>query len=382
MKIGIMTLPLHTNYGGILQNYALQITISNLGHEAWTINIERNQPSLMMKILSILLRIIRKAINRNVKIRIWTTKKEERIIGKNTNQFINEYINMTEPVFNEKQLSKLISSYNFDSLIVGSDQVWRPKYSSNIFNFFLDFISKENKIGKIGYSISFGVDYWEFNKKQTIKCSELSKRFDAISVREESAIDLCKFNLGINTIQLLDPTLLINKEEYFKLLDLENEPISKGNLFTYILDKNSDKDNIINEAAKIKGLVPFTVMPSKRFEEIKNYEIDQCTYPSVKKWIRAFYDADFIVTDSFHGTVFSIIFRKSFIAIANEDRGTARFKSLLDQFNLRDRLVYSNKLINKDLMYSEIDYGEIDSLINSKQRESVSFIKNNIENRL
>lgn len=115
-------------------------------------------------------------------------------------------------------LRKYFKKNRYDAVIVGSDQTWRPKYSPNIYDFYLDFISKDKRIKRIAYASSFGVDDWEYSAEETKKCAKLSKLFDGISVREQSGIDLCKDHLGVDSELALDPTLLLNKDDYVTLI--------------------------------------------------------------------------------------------------------------------------------------------------------------------
>lgn len=211
--------------------------------------------------------------------------------------------------------------------------------------FFLYFGDKKDKAKRIGYATSFGVDNWEYSTEQTIKCSLLVKSFDAISVRKDSAVNLCKEYLGVDVIQVLDPTMLLNKDDYIKLVEKDNIKECKRTLMTYILDKSSENTIIIQKVAKELGLIPFSVLPNKTFSEVGRKYIDDCIFPNVTDWIRGFMDADYVVTDSFHGTIFSIIFNKPFISIGNAGRGLTRFTSLLKMFGLEHRLIlYSNEL--------------------------------------
>ena len=100
--------------------------------------------------------------------------------------------------------------FHFDAFVVGSDQVWRPRYNAYIPNLFLDF-TEGMSVKRIAYAASFGTDQWEFSAEQTTISSFLAKKFDIVSVREASGIQLCKQNLGVDAIQVLDPSLLLRR---------------------------------------------------------------------------------------------------------------------------------------------------------------------------
>ena len=137
--------------------------------------------------------------------------------------------------------------------------------------------------------------------------------------------------------------MLLDAEDYVALIRKADVPRSRGNLFNYVLDPDERIDAFIRRIAKDKGLEAFRVLPLKQQENrSKNdvrHHIEDCVYPGVETWLRAFMDADMTIVDSFHGAVFSIIFNKDFWVIGNAGRGQARFTSLLREFGLEDRLL-------------------------------------------
>lgn len=374
MKIGILTQPLHTNYGGLLQAYALQVVLRRMGHDAWTEDRKPNPLTVLDKMKR--LGFIRSLFGKQ---KIWIPNKEEElIIAQHTNRFIRENLQITESISStsKKQLEK----YNFNAYVVGSDQVWRPKYSYGIGNYFLDFVKKRN-IKKIAYAVSFGVDDWEYTDKQTKKCRNLAQKFDAISVREDSAIGLCKNKLGVEAIHVLDPTMLLDKQDYIKLVEKDNILENRDSLMTYILDKSHVKSDIVNKVEQVLKLKTHSVMPKDKFENVGSEKINDCVFPAVTEWIRGFMDAEFVVTDSFHGTVFSIIFNKPFIVIVNEERGITRFRSLLKKFDLEERIIDTNNVsigIVQKLISTTIDYNGV----NLKLKEFKGFSRSYLNNQL
>ena len=374
MKIGILTQPLHNNYGGLLQNFALQTVLNELGHEVYTINISRKGHHLtFMKMTSIAKRSFLRILGHDIVIRAWPTEQESEIISQNTRQFVKRNIKTTKSI-TQKLNQRLIKEYEFDAYIVGSDQVWRPCYSPQQPTYFLDFLKNNSNVKKLAYAASFGVSEWEFNKKQTVYYGELLKLFDAVSVREDSGVELCKRYFDVDATHLLDPTMLLNKEEYISLVEKMNISKSPGNLFIYILDKNEDKSVIVDSVADKYNLEPFSVLPKKNFSEPGKRNINDCVFPPVEEWIRGFIDAEFVITDSFHGTVFSIIFNKPFISIANKSRGLTRFKSLLKMFQLEDRLIFSYKDLNLKGL-KEIDWDKINDTLKEERDNSEKFLE-------
>ena len=234
-------------------------------------------------------------------------------------------------------------------------------------------------IKRLAYAASFGVDCWEFTDFQTKRSQELIRDFSAVSVREFSGVDLCKRYLCCDASHVLDPTMLLDKEDYVRLIEDEDEPVSKGNLFTYILDESDGKQEIINEVASMLGLLPFTAMPEFPINRrtIKR-NLDKCIYPSVTRWLRSFMDAKFVVCDSFHGAVFSIIFNKPFVIIANKERGLARFSSLLHTFGLYDRIVSSMDNLHT-IIKTPIDWKRVNCIRAEMKVHSIGFLRSNLK---
>lgn len=315
MKIGIITQPLLNNYGGIIQNYALQKILNNFGHDAVTFDCRYRSTPWWMYLGSWIKTLFYIFILRKKRSFAKITPIEQRLDM--FEDFLSENISKTKPLTNISCESDLVNM--FDAFVVGSDQVWRPRYAPKIENAFLDFL-KKNDVLRISYAASFGVDNWEFTPAQTKVCSSLIKKFNAISVREKSGEKLCKENFGVVATWVLDPTLLLQKDDYLKLCG--NVPFSsKQYLAAYLLNTNDSINKACEKIAADRGL------------ELKFFSADSQAKLTIPEWIAMFRDASFVVTDSFHGTVFSIIFGKEFKCFYNNARGTARFESLLNLYN-------------------------------------------------
>ena len=370
MRIGVLTLPLHNNFGGILQAYALQKVLKDFGHNVVLIDKSRyvSLGPWYKKYPIYIKRSINKFIfGKNIIVKADAEQNRFlKTIAKYTEPFIEKYIRRVYT----KDFSN-IREKDFDVLIVGSDQVWRPKYFfSKIENAYLDF-AKEWKIKRIAYAASFGTDEWEYTKEQTSNCATLLKKFNAVSVRESSAVQLCSDNFGVKAEHVLDPTMLLCKEDYIKLFKDYNAAQSDGNLFCYILDEGEEKKSIIDCIAKQKGLKAFYV--NSRYEDL-DAPLEERIQQPVEKWLRAFYDAEFIITDSFHACVFSIIFNKPFYVIGNKSRGISRFESLLGMFGLEDRLVPSTG----DFTHNVINWEKVNTILQDKRKESMDFLRKNL----
>ena len=367
MKIAILTQPLHNNYGGLLQAFALQHYLTAQGHDVLTVDFALDHKPRFFGIKTIVGNIIRKyVLRRPIKSIVPITDEQKRAIGQHTNRFTAEYIRTSQKIYSVAEFS-YIKQYGFDAYVVGSDQVWRPAYSPGISAFFLSFLNKkqdEDKVRKIAYAASFGVENCgEFSTEQLAKYAPLLQRFDAIGVREDSAVDLCLQHFGATAEHVIDPTLLLEKETYCQLVMQDNIPASKGNMMVYVLDKAPEKQRIIQQVANERGLTPYTVMPEHNG-----------VYPPVTQWLRGFIDAEYVVTDSFHGVAFSIIFNKPFIAIGNHDRGLARFTSILKIFGLEDRLIFTPADLNTKLINQPIDFTKVNQLKAERQKFATVFL--------
>lgn len=373
MKIGILTHPLTTNYGGILQNYALQKTLRDLGHTPITLDYTAPTPPLV-KLLSLGSRLMKRLRGGKVPLRGWPTATEAAIIAQHTARFVSRHIATTPPCRFSNLAS--LSSQNFDALIVGSDQVWRADRGHVERYFFSDFTHLD--IPKIAYAASMGVDRWIFSPKQTARCRKLAARFTAVSVREDSAVDLCRQHLGIDALRLLDPTLLHDRQTYAALVGDTTSQASTDKIMTYILDPTTIKTEITRIAAHTLGLTTNSVMARASFLNVGAKRLQDCIFPPVEDWISGFINAPFVVTDSFHGTVFAIIFNKPFIAIANDRRGRARFTSLLQMVGLEDRLVETPGQAG-ELLHKPIDYTAVNNIIDAERLRSLDFLKNSLK---
>ena len=365
-KIGILTLPLHGNYGGVLQLFALKKFLLELGHEVIHINRWKNiqKPKGAIKLIlkgkgvkSILMNYIDPSYN---------FKKETAIFS----NFIDKYIAPSSDLLRStKQLDSYFKEANFDAVIVGSDQVWRERYTPNVYDYFLDFDFGETK--KISYAASYGLNEYEAIKSKPTKIAALLKDFDAISVREDIAVEWFG-SLGIDNVEhVIDPTLLLLKEDYDSILD-QGEKFEDKKLVTYILDDSVECEDAIAKVASHKNLAPYNLrIKTKSGSEDRQ----DCL---IEHWLKSFRDANFILIDSFHGLVFSALFNVPFIAICNASRGAARFTSICKQLGLEDRLVFGYDDITEDLLNQKIDWKDVNTRLTSLRKNSKSFLEKSL----
>ena len=373
MRIGILTLPLHTNYGGILQAYALQTVLERMGHEVVVFDTPNRMPLPPLKDIPkyFLKRIVKKQLGRNQKIfyEYYQNKKVIPVVSQNTQKFINSYIHRKEiRDFHE------LNEKSYDAIVVGSDQVWRPLYFvpgwrwQEIENAFLSFASKWN-IKRLSYAASFGTEDWEYTDQQTRRCKALLQVFDAISVRETNGVTLCKKYFDMNSVHVLDPTMLLNEADYSIFFQKSNTPKSNGTLLNYILDETEKNRVLIMNVANQKCLRAFSV--TNPYENDETKPLNERIKPSVEKWLRGFYDAEFVITDSFHACVFSILFKKQFVVVGNKERGLSRIESLLLCFGIENRIVEDSAQV---MRLPLIDYDTVYIKLEKYRKKSLEFL--------
>lgn len=372
MKIGIFTLPLHENYGGIVQAYALQKVIRDLGHDVETINEEYHDAPLPLYrvvgrfVKGVLRWIIRRFQGRSCYILYDEKLKELRpLLWENPQKFVKENIALSRKVKSPSE----IKENEYDCILVGSDQIWRPKFYWNVEDAQLYFTKSWKNVKRMTYAVSFGSDIWEYKGKDYQIIKEMLPLYEALSFRETSGVEMCYQHFGLESLQHIDPTMLLQKDDYIKLLKKSNMPKSEGNLFYYVLDETIEKRNMAYTISKMKGLKMFEIMPSKKNEY---FLIEDRKVKPVEAWLRSFYDADYVVTDSFHGCVFSILFEKQFVVYGNKKRGLSRFETLLKTFHLEDRLISS--IDDLSHISGTIDYSAVNIILESKRKEAFSYL--------
>lgn len=355
MKIGIITQPLHNNYGGILQNYALQEVLKRLGHSP--ITLEGRHYSFFMYIY---LKLRTYIVGNEKQYRRYIAPPfKKRNVPRLTWRFVYKYINLSSPHYSHSEQN--IRNNELDSVIVGSDQVWRPRYNCHrLFSNFLEHCQNLT-IKKVAYAASFGTGDWEYTKEQEERCARLIQQFDAVSVREESGVRLCADHLKRNdAVCVLDPTLLLEKKDYEYLCrKIKSSKNYRKTLLAYILDPTEDLVSNLKNLAEVENM------------ELNLVYAEDGMTRSVEEWLAQFRDADAVITNSYHGTIFSIIFQKPFYTIINAGRGADRFNSLLSSLNISDRLVDY-----PPLMITDINWASISLRLNQLSELSFKFLKN------
>lgn len=372
-KVGILTINDYTNYGNRLQNYATQEVVKSFGFEVKTIvnKTEYIKSKNTRRISNRLKRIIKmspkKILNKTIKKikfiknRISKTKQKK---VENFKKFTYDYINETNYEIHEDNIiSGLDLKYDF--FITGSDQVWNPTFGHNSKIDFLTFASKEKRIA---FAPSFGIS--EIPKEYVDDFTKWLNGFSKISVREKAGADIIKRLTGKNAEVLVDPTMLLNKEEWLDIAKPTiNKPKSKY-LLTYILGNLSkSKRKRINDIAKKRGL---------EIIDLTDVNSHNIFVSGPREFLDLINSADLFLTDSFHGTIFSIIFNTPFVIFKRNDKlldMTSRIDTILDKFDLKDRYEMNLKQINK--IYN-IDFNHTDEILENEKNKSFEFLKKSL----
>ena len=375
MKVGVVTFWYsNDNYGQLLQCYALQKYLDCRGIDAFLIKyLPKTKKFFFQKIINHMsLQDIKYYFSKDAK----NSRKRAEIVNKNSvnrkfDDFRDNYIKSTSCVYTSYE-----ELYNFppeaDAYICGSDQIWQgPLKNKNVSIWFLNFGTAK----RIAYAASFGKKIAE--NERDIFISYLGK-FDAISVRENSAQKYCR-NLGFQNVDVvLDPTLLLKESDYKKImLDIhENNKF----VFLYILNMMSVDDFYWNEISEyineknfdIKFVSSSGCIPA--MDSIDNYENLQLTIP---EWLSYINKSEHVITSSYHGVIFSIIMHKSFVAIPLNGKyaeGNERLYTLLQTLELNERLVKDKGQI-KNILDKPIDWNIVDNLLEEQREKSEKFLK-------
>ena len=322
MKLAILTHPLGANYGGILQAFALSSYLKGQGHDVTVLNRQSNLPLAKRILKSVLVALHHPRYN---------NPRYKHLVS-----FVKKYINYSKPLSTDGQMSGFVKGNSMDAVIVGSDQVWRTGFAMGYgYNYFLDFVPAG--VRKLSYAASFGLSQWEYNNEQTQRIKQLVSEFKAISVREDEGVQLCKDNMGVTADHVLDPTMLLNASDYEPVTS--ERKVKDDYVFVYWLGSAEEKQKAI-EAASIecKRIVDISLRGSEPLMPIED-------------WLSYIKYADHVVTDSFHGCVFSILFGKQFTICANDSGGNGRLRSLFSMLGID----MSSPQIDYTIVYDKLD---------------------------
>lgn len=385
MKVAILTFSRTTNYGAALQCYALSSFIRKAGHEVIIFNAPLDsEGAIEVSLARLILRKIKKTLKNIISsnkqsnsefVRYYRDEKEKKedIYWDNQVRLLFDSFNQTYlPPFtkelkNEQDFKKQYPQA--DLYIVGSDQVWNlsiTQLQKQIF--FFSFLKDE---ARISYAASFGGStQWLGTKEETQEIYRLLKKFKGISVRENSGITILHNTFHLNGVEVLDPTLLLSGTEYDKLAEKSDLEASQD-LYAYKF--------IINDIwlETLKFISKETESKLRMdCETIQLPDIPFNPVLSIEGWLKLIKTAKFVVTDSFHCTVFCILFKKQFIVSPSYSGGEGRMLSFLKKLGLENRFYYTTKDIreNKETWKMPIDYDKVYQKLNYHKEQSRKYL--------
>lgn len=380
MKIGIITFwESNDNYGQVLQCWALQQQLKRMGHEPFLIryhSTKKHSASFMQKVkkvlriypvvLKITKHIKRKQNTRLVKI------LERGNVQRQFNDFRQQNIISCETIYNSLE-SLQNNPPEADYYICGSDQVWsmilnNPENEAYYLNF------GEKKIKRIAYAASFGRDVYP--KEWNDKLRDMLIRLQAVSVREDSGVDICA-KVGIKAYKVLDPTLLLDSNSYAALM--ERPKIESKYFYTYSINVKSKNElywNELMEYASDNGLVSISTTSSGYIPGRELCDNTSYIYATIPQWLGYIKNAQFIATTSFHGVAFSLIFGKNFIYFPLKGKyckGNNRVLSLLGEIGLLEKVCWTGREVKKCIEIP-INWENIEKQLLKMKAESALFL--------
>ena len=362
MKINLLTFHDALNYGAVWQAYALSKTLTNMGHLVSIINL--HHPWVWSK---------NKSFNPIVRLR---RQRFARFLKRYLPPFTKEY-------FDSESLKQNVP--HGDAFVVGSDQVWNPSITKALmFDYFFEFVP--DSIKKISYAASFGKKEIECSQEQLTRIAFLLNRFDAVSVRENSGVKICRDIAQFSAVAVLDPVFLLPKSDYSTFYSKKS---TKGNgLLCYKFDKGQGFIDTVNYLSKALNMPAYIIdrfrirylwtMPvCSIIDRFVGKRIKSITLPDPETWLGSLRQALFVFTDSFHGLAFSLIFNKNFIVTPANPKRFIRIEELLKELKLDDRIFYSYDEIRRDHRWKEtIDYNKVNKILSEKIEFSFDFLRN------
>lgn len=384
-KVGLAVVTYKDNFGSALQTYATQEVIQRLGFETGIFDITGVHRVINIKKISFYLRRIFEPdefdyLLENLKSRFRKKANSPndkyaenmQIRHRMYDNFNKMWLEFMPRASGWKKLSK--QSEGCAAVIVGSDQLWRP---SNIAGgyFTLEFVPK--KIKKIAYSTSFGVS--ELPNFQRKKAAKFLKQIKYISVRENTGKKIVKELTGRDVSVVCDPTMLLDSEDWMKIQ--KENPIIRGKyILCYFMGDNPQHRSFVKGLKEETGYKIVGLLHGATYIASDNEFADESPYDvGPAEFINLIRNAEYMCTDSFHGTVFAILNQTNFFAFRRyEDRSkfstNDRLHTLLGWTGLSDRMIYGNENI-KDMLVNMIDYDAVLEIVNEKREHSLNFLK-------
>lgn len=380
-KIGVCVRYDCNNYGSMLQILATQVALEKCGYEYEFIRYNKKTFSFVIKNLP---RLLNPYYMRGVKMAI-TKKKAFRKypkVASNNSIRLGRFKEYREKHFHNysnvfRGYSNLVKgAQNYDTVLVGSDQLWTP---AGIASKFYNLLFVPNNINKVSYATSFGVSYIPDN--QIEMTTQYLARINHISVREKRGSEIVKELTGREVPVTLDPTLLLTREEWNRIIPYK-EVIEGKYIFCYYLGTNSEHRNIANKLKELTGLKIVTIPHLDEFVEADlNFGDEQLYNVGPEDFLNIIRDAQYICTDSFHGSIFSILNHKQFFTFDRFKTGekqsrNSRIDSLFELLGLEARRCSSTATKLKEKLDQVIDYDTVQFKLGKLREESFRFLDN------
>lgn len=348
MKIVLLTIWRVKNYGAELQAYATIKALKELGCTVKIIDYRLNElsfPTFKQRIIGLLNSLTLDTYKFNV--------------------FWEKYFPATKHYHSLKDLQK--ESPQADVYLVGSDQVWNPEITKDkISTYFLNF--GNDSVRRISYASSFGISVWNMDSKFTVTIQNLLNRFETLSSREKSGVSILKDTFHLEATHVLDPTLLY--DDYTELI---GKVIPQNTLVYYPLSPFPELESFSMNLAKDLNLYYRNINK-------KSYLVRKIVWNrlSIGKWIKSIAESSFVVTPSFHGLAFSLIYKRQFAIVQNikDKNRSSRITDLLNALGLSDRYFTSvEELSNSRVWEKHINYQDVSKRISSLREQSWLFLK-------
>ncbi len=358
MRVAILTLAPATNYGGILQAWALRSLLADMGHEATVVSL-RLRPAVALR-YGVGNFLIRHHLHPTKRYYV-PSRREELHTTAELRRFIAEQVVPSEPLS-----PRALQRADYEVFVIGSDQVWNPDYTRpyGAENYFGDFLSESDSRPCIVYAASMGGDKWRFTPAESERIGALLSRCSAVSVREQGVCKVLGERFGVASEWVADPVMVIGRQ---RLLQVAGCALSEEHTFAYLLDPTEAKNAIVQQVAQGDSV--------KIITSPKPHEV----IPSVEEWVAGFAGARRVVTDSFHGVVMSLVMGKEFVAVGNAARGMARFTSLISAFGVGERLIDEQCADAVALFDSPIDWQGVEEAMVALRSRSTEFLAKSFE---
>jgi len=374
-KVGILTSAqsFGDNYGAVLQAYALSTVLKSMGYEPNIIRY-KVEGEYVNHGAPITERLKNTLFNNEMSFHAKKTLVLNKLLHKSVNGVFYNFVEKNLSFYNSDFIGFNELKNNppaFPAFITGSDQVWNPVIHGNKNDpgYFLDFAPQSAK--RIAYAPSIGVDRIPVECENTL--GQFLEKFDALSIREKSGADIIKKCCGIDVPVMLDPTLLLTADDWDEIAQ-KPDNLPEKYIFCYKFGKSETMDIVIKNISK-KYNMPVVTAPSS--PEVR-FKADYNIGPA--QFLGAIKNASLVCADSFHATVFSIIYNKPFLifprhAVDGNINMNSRMENILETFGLKERYISENSEIEESNLF-ELSFEYADKVLKEKIKESKNYLKN------